>query len=359
VVEAFGCPERAGRGAFLKEYTVAIVGATGLVGKEVLNILQERKFPIKRLIPLATEESVGTIVEFREEPLIVQRLEEDVFEAVDFAVFAATIEASEEFAPAAVRAGAIVVDNSAHFRMKSDVPLVIPEINGQQVWEHKGIIANPNCSTIQLLMALYPLDRAFGVEKVVVSTYQSVSGTGKHALQELAEQSISLLSMKEPKCEVYPKRIGFNLLPHIGDFDQNGYSEEERKLRLETAKIMNRDDILISPTCVRVPVFNCHSQSLNITLKSSATRKQVHDALSEFPGVEVWDALSLDGERKEHDEESELYPVPSECTDRDEVFVGRIRLDDTASSGVCFWSVMDNLRKGAALNAVQILEMLT
>ncbi len=343
----------------MNRQNVAVVGARGLVGKEVLNILEERDFPLRKLTPLATEESVGTIVEFRGEPYVVHRLEKDAFDSVDFAIFAASCEASAEYAPVAAKAGAIVIDNSAHFRMAPDVPLVVPEINGQSAHEHKGVIANPNCSTIQLLMVVHPLDLKFGVRRVVVSTYQSVSGSGKKALDELANQSLAMLSLKEPTVEAYPHRIGFNLLPHIGDFDDDGYSGEETKLKREAAKILGRDDVLISPTCVRVPVFNCHCQSLNITLKSRASCEEVRDALSNFPGVEVIDGVlesRLGMANREEDVND--YPLPSQCSDRDEVFVGRIRLDDTVEFGVNLWSVMDNLRKGAALNAIQIAELL-
>ncbi len=247
----------------MKRYVVAVVGATGLVGREVLNVLEQRRFPLRKLIPLATQESVGAIIEFAGEPYIVNRLEKDAFENVNFAIFAASCEASADYAKVAAKAGAIVIDNSSHFRMAPDVPLIVPEINATAARDHKGIIANPNCSTIQLLMALYPLDARFGIQRAVVSTYQSVSGSGKKALDELADQSLAMLSLKEPTVEAYPHRIGFNLLPHIGDFDDDGYSEEETKLRRETAKILGRNDIFISPTCVRAPVFNCHCQSLN------------------------------------------------------------------------------------------------
>lgn len=341
----------------MKPLSVAVVGATGLVGREVLNILEERDFPLPKLAPLATEESVGAIVEFRGEPFVVGRLEESAFEGIDFVIFAATCEASAEYAPKAAQAGAIAIDNSAHFRLQPHVPLVVPEINGQSAHDHKGIIANPNCSTIQLLMVLHPLDLKFGVSRVVLSTYQSVSGSGKDAIDELADQSLAMLSLKEPTIEVYPHRIAFNLLPHIGDFDDEGYSVEENKLKGEAAKILGRDDILISPTCVRVPLFSCHSQSVNITLKSRASCKEVREVLSAFPGVKVVDAV-LDSRLSSRKNGEDDYPLPSECSDRDEVFVGRIRLDDTVEFGLNLWSVMDNLRKGAALNAVQIMELL-
>jgi len=343
----------------LKRYNVAVVGATGLVGREVLNVLAERQFPVGKLTPLASEDSVGMIVEFKDEPHVVQRVSDETFEGIDFAIFAAGNRASARYAPVAAKAGATVIDNSSYFRMDPQVPLIIPEINGQQVFEHKGIIANPNCSTVQLVMVLYPLQREFGVRRAVVSTYQSVSGTGKRAFDELAEQSVALLSLKEAKVEVYPYRIGFNLLPQIGQIDEDGYSEEERKLKLETAKILGTDDILISPTCVRVPVFNCHSQAVHFELKSAATPRQVADVLSHFAGVAVIDGyLGVEPTKEEDGSKAPFYPLPSECSDRDEVFVGRIRQDDTVENGISLWSVMDNLRKGAALNAVQIAEML-
>ncbi|HUT04321.1 MAG TPA: aspartate-semialdehyde dehydrogenase [bacterium] len=341
----------------MKQFNVAVVGATGLVGKEVLAVLEQRDLPIRKIIPLATEESVGTIMEFAGEPHVVGRLDSDAFEDVDFAIFTATCEVSEKFAPVAAKSGAVVIDNSAHFRMAPNVPLVIPEINGNLARRHDGIIANPNCSTIQLLMVLHPINVEFGVKRAIVSTYQSVSGSGKRALDELAAQSLAMLTLKEPVVKEYPYRIAFNLLPQIGDFDEQGYSVEERKLVDETAKILGQPNILISPTCIRVPVFHCHSQSLNISLKSRASRKDVRDALSAFPGLKVVDGVLTarvgDSEGDEND-----YPLPSECSEQDEVFVGRIRLDDTVEFGVNLWSVMDNLRKGAALNAVQILELL-
>lgn len=343
----------------MSKVNLAILGATGLVGREVLSVLEERDFPLGKLALLATEESVGAVVDFKGNPLLVQRVEREAFEQSQFAVFVATPEASAEYAPAAVKAGATVIDNSPHFRMQRDVPLVIPEINGRKAFDNKGIIANPNCSTIQLLMVLHPLDQAFGVKRVVVSTYQSVSGSGKRACDELADQSVALLSLKEPLVEEYPYRIGFNLLPHIGDFNEDGYSGEEVKLKRESAKILGRGDILVSPTCVRAPLFNCHSQSVNIALKRRASRAEVAETLARFPGVSVLDGiLQRQGHSDFDEDEDSLYPLPSECSNRDEVFVGRIREDDTVQYGISLWSVMDNLRKGAALNAVQIMELL-
>nr|HDM59432.1 aspartate-semialdehyde dehydrogenase [Bacillota bacterium] len=341
----------------MKQFNVVVVGATGLVGKEVLAVLEQRDFPVRKLTPLATEESVGTIVEFAGEPYVVGRLEDDSFENVDFAIFTATCDVSKKFARVAAKSGAVVIDNSAHFRMAPDVPLIIPEINGELAHQHNGIIANPNCSTIQLLMALYPINAEFGVQRVVVSTYQSVSGSGKRALDELADQSLAMLTLKEPVVKQYPHRIAFNLLPQIGDFDDDGYSVEERKLMHETAKILGERNFPVSPTCIRVPVFYCHSQSLNIVLKSRASRDDIREALSAFPGVKVVDGL-LAPQPGHSAEELDDYPLPSECCGQDEVLVGRIRLDETVEFGVNLWSVMDNLRKGAALNAVQILELL-
>ncbi|MBN1592530.1 MAG: aspartate-semialdehyde dehydrogenase, partial [Candidatus Coatesbacteria bacterium] len=275
---------------------------------------------------------------------------------VEFAIFAATSEASAEFAPIAAKAGAIAIDNSAHFRLTPGVPLIVPEINAKSINGHSGIIANPNCSTIQLLMVLYPLERKFGVRRAVVSTYQSVSGSGKMALDELAHQSLAMLTLRELKVEVYPHRIGFNLIPCIGEFDADGYSVEETKLKRETAKILDRSDDIISPTCIRVPVFNCHSQSLSIELKSRASCGEVREVLSEFPGVAVSDAF-LDS-RLGVPSTGADYPMPSDCSEQDDVVVGRIRLDKTVEYGINLWSVTDNLRKGAALNAIQIAELL-
>ncbi len=327
-------------------YTVAVVGATGAVGGEMITVLEERKFPVAILIPLASVRSSGGTVSFRGQEVTVQELKNSSFEGVDFALFSAGSEVSKEFAPLAAKAGAIVIDNSSAWRMATEVPLVVPEVNAQDIGWHRGIIANPNCSTIQMVVALQPLHEQFRIRRIVVTTFQSVSGTGKEAMDELMEESRALLSFQEAKPKVYPYRIAFNCLPHIDDFLPTGYTKEEMKMVHETKKIMGDDSLAITATTVRVPVYIGHSESVNIETERKVTANEARAVLSAAPGVTVYD-----------DPARALYPMPLEVAGTDEVYVGRIREDDSVGNGLNLWIVADNLRKGAALNAVQIAEL--
>ncbi|MBI3597010.1 MAG: aspartate-semialdehyde dehydrogenase [Nitrospirae bacterium] len=329
------------------QYVVAVVGATGAVGQEMVEVLQERKFPVKELRLFASERTAGETLTFQDRSLTVQLLTKDAFTGVDIALFSAGEEVSREYAPVAVSAGAVVIDNSAEWRMKPDVPLVVPEVNPEAAFRHHGIIANPNCSTIQMVVALKPLHDAARIKRIVVSSYQSVSGTGKEAMDELIDQTRALMSFQEAVCHVYPFQIAFNLLPQIGAFDARGYSSEETKLVNETRKIMGDDRIRISATTVRVPVFRAHSESVNIETERKLSADEARALLATAPGVMVFD----DPQRK-------VYPMPLEVAGTDEVYVGRIREDASIESGLNLWVVADNLRKGAALNAVQIAEKL-
>jgi len=327
--------------------TVAVAGATGAVGEEMLSILEERRFPCDEVRCLASERSRGKRLEFRGEQLTVDVLGEDSFDGVDVALFSAGGARSLRFAPAAVRSGAVVVDNSSAFRMDPDTPLVVPEVNPHAIARHRGIIANPNCSTIQMVVVLKPLHDVARILRIVVSTYQSVSGTGKRAMDELARQTTSLLNFQEIERKVYPHRIAFNCLPHIDEFLENGYTKEEMKMVNETRKIMEDDSIAITATTVRVPVFHSHSESVNIETERPLTAKQAREILAEAPGVAVVDNPA-----------ASEYPLAIHAAGRDEVFVGRIREDFSVAHGLNMWIVADNLRKGAALNAIQIAEML-
>ncbi|GAB4336376.1 MAG: aspartate-semialdehyde dehydrogenase [Calditrichia bacterium] len=326
-----------------KEFVVAVVGATGLVGQKMIEVLQEKNFPVKRLLPLASERSRGEKVRFREEAISVEVLDKDAFSGVDLALFSAGGKISKEFAPLAARAGAVVIDNSSAWRMDPDVPLVVPEVNPEDAFKHNGIIANPNCSTIQMVVALQPLHRAFKLKRVVVSTYQAVSGSGKEALTQLEAE----IAGKKPYQMVYPYPIAYNCLPHIDFFHENGFSNEEMKMILETRKIMNLPQLKITATTVRVPVKTGHSESVNAEFENPFTLEEVRKILSEAPGVVVQDRP-----------QENIYPLPLDCADRDEVFVGRIRRDESVENGLHLWVVSDNLRKGAATNAVQIAELL-
>ncbi|HUK55692.1 MAG TPA: aspartate-semialdehyde dehydrogenase [Nitrospiria bacterium] len=328
-------------------YVVAVVGATGAVGREMVEVLEERKFPVKECLLFASERSAGETLTFRDRSLTVNLLTKDSFAGVDIALFSAGEEVSREYAPVAVSAGAVVIDNSAEWRMNPDVPLVVPEVNPEAAFRHHGIIANPNCSTIQMVVALKPLHNAARIKRIVVSSYQSVSGTGKEAMDELMDQTRALLSFREAVCRVYPFQIAFNLLPQIGSFDEKGYSSEEMKLANETRKIMEDDRIRISATTVRVPVFRSHSEAVNIETERKLSANEARALLAAAPGVLVFD----DPQRK-------VYPTPLEVAGTDEVYVGRIREDASVEAGLNLWIVADNLRKGAALNAVQIAEKL-
>ncbi len=328
-------------------YTVAVVGATGAVGAEMIAILEERKFPVGVLQPLASYRSAGERVTFHDQELVVRELTKDSFEGVDIALFSAGADISREFAPIAAKAGAVVIDNSSAWRMGKDVPLVVPEVNPADIAKHKGIIANPNCSTVQMVIALKPLHDRARIRRIVVTTFQSVSGTGKEAMDELLEQSQDLLSFKEPAPNVYPYQIAFNCLPHIDDFLPSGYTKEEMKLLNETRKIMGDDSIRVTATTVRVPVYVGHSESVNIETEKKLTANEARAILSEAPGVLLYD-----------DPVHKIYPMPIDVAGKDEVFVGRIREDESIPNGLNLWIVADNLRKGAALNAIQIAEEL-
>jgi aspartate-semialdehyde dehydrogenase len=329
------------------KYVVAVVGATGAVGREMVSILEERNFPVSDLVLLASERSEGERIEFCGKKLPARKLTKDSFKGVDIALFSAGSERSLKFAPVAVAAGAVVIDNSSAFRMDPQVPLVVPEINAHALEKHAGIIANPNCSTIGLLMALKPIHDVAKVKRIVVTTFQSVSGTGKEAIDELASQTVALLNFKDIETKVYPHQIAFNCLPHIDGFLENGYTKEEMKMVNETRKIMEDDAIRLTATTVRVPVFRCHAESINIETSTKLDANEARAVLSKFPGVIVYD-----------DPSRNLYPLQLDVSGKDEVYVGRIREDETVPNGLNIWVVSDNLRKGAALNAVQIAEHL-
>ncbi len=333
----------------MKAFDVAVVGATGAVGNEMIKVLEQRNFPVGKLRLLASERSLGKSLEYRGQSLPVEVLKEDSFAGVQIGLFSAGGSISEKFAPIAARAGCVVVDNTSAFRMVPDIPLVVPEVNPEAIalYKNRGIIANPNCSTIQMVVALKPIHDAVRIKRIVVSTYQAVSGTGKKAIEELSEQTRALLSFQEPVVKVYPHRIAFNCLPQIDVFLDNGYTKEEMKMVNETKKIMNDPGIAVTATTVRVPVFFSHSESVNIETEKKITAAEVRELLSRAPGVKVVD-----------DPKNRLYPMAIDAAGRDETFVGRIREDESIANGINLWVVSDNLRKGAALNAVQIAEIL-
>jgi len=332
-----------------KAYNVAVAGASGLVGREMLRILEEREFPVGELRPLASERSVGTRVEFRGGEVAIGLLDDEGFEDVDIALFSPGSAVSAVHAPRAAKAGCVVVDNTSQFRMDRDVPLVVPEVNPGDIagYTRKGIIANPNCSTIQMVVALKPIHDRFVIKRIVVSTYQSVSGAGKAAMEELSEQVKALFNMREPECRAFDHRIAFNCLPQIDAFVPNGYTKEEMKMIDETRKILGDDSIKVTATTVRVPVFVSHAESINVECERAVEPAEVTALLSESPGVTVADEPA-----------SALYPLQADAVGTDEVFVGRIRRDFSVENGINMWVVADNLRKGAALNAVQIAEIL-
>jgi len=329
------------------KYIVAVVGATGAVGNEMVSILDARDFPVKELRLFASERSEGKTIDFHGKPVTVRTLGEDVFDGIDIALFSAGGDRSKHFAPIAAEAGCVVIDNSSAWRMDPEVPLVVPEVNAHDLKWHKGIIANPNCSTIQMVLPLKPIHDAAKIKRVVVTTFQSVSGTGKKAIDELLQQTTDILSFKEVKPEVYPHQIAFNCLPHIDTFLDNGYTKEEVKMINETKKILGDDSIKVTATTVRVPVFRCHSESVNIETEKKISPDEVRAIFSGTDGILVYDAP-----------EKNIYPLAIDVVDRDETYVGRIREDNTVENGLNMWIVADNLRKGAALNAVQIAEKL-
>lgn len=328
-------------------YIVAVAGATGAVGNEMIKVLEERNFPVEKLRLFASERSEGKTLDFHGSPVTVEILTDKVFNGIDIALFSAGGDRSKEFAPAAAKAGCVVVDNSSAWRMDPEVPLVVPEVNPDDVDRHKGIIANPNCSTIQMVVALKPIHDAAKIKRVVVTTFQSVSGTGKKAMDELLHQTSDILNFKDINPVVYPHQIAFNCLPHIDSFTDSGYTKEEIKMVNETKKIMGDDSIRVTATTVRVPVFRGHSESINIETEKHISANEARAVLSVAPGVVVFDAP-----------EKNVYPLQTYCANRDEVYVGRIREDDTIENGLNIWIAADNLRKGAALNAVQIAEEL-
>jgi len=332
-----------------EKYNVAVVGATGAVGNEMLEVLEERNFPTDQLRLLASERSVGTTLQFRGKYLPTQVLDNNSFKDIDIALFSAGGTISERFAPIAAQAGAVVVDNTSAFRMHPEVPLVVPEVNPKAIagYTKKGIIANPNCSTIQMVVALKPIHDKAKIRRIVVSTYQSTSGAGKRAMEELAEQTKALLIGESITANKFPHQIAFNCIPHIDVFLDNGYTKEEMKMVQETKKILEDDSISVTATCVRVPVFGGHSESVNIETEKKISAREVRALLEQSPGVTVVD-----------DAVHNRYPLAVDCVGKDDVFVGRIRDDESISNGVNLWVVSDNIRKGAATNAVQIAEIL-
>ena len=332
-----------------KEFNVIVAGATGVVGKQMIECLEERDFPVKNIKFLASSRSAGKKLQFMGEDVVVEEMTRDSFNGYDIAVFSAGGAASIEFAPAAADSGCVVVDNSSAWRMDPDIPLVVPEVNPHAVadFKNKGIIANPNCSTIQMVVALNPVYREYGIKRLVISTYQAVSGSGKKALDELLEQSKDVLNFKEVKTSVYPHQIAFNCLPHIDAFLDTGYSKEEMKMVNETRKIFEDDKIGVTATTVRIPVFYSHSESVNIETVKHASAEQIKQLMKDADGVELLD-----------DPVNNIYPLAIDAAGKDTTFVGRIRQDESIENGINMWIVADNIRKGAATNTVQIAQLL-
>lgn len=330
-----------------KKFNVAVMGATGAVGTCFLQILEERKFPVKEIKLLASERSEGKRLKFNGAEYPVGVLTHDSFKGVDIVLASAGASRSLEFLPSAVKAGAVSVDNSSAFRMEKDIPLVVPEVNAHRIREHKGIIANPNCSTIQMVVALWPIHKAARIKRIVVTTFQSVSGAGQKKVIELCEQSKTFLAGRKVTPVEFPHRIAFNLIPQIDVFLENGYTKEEMKMVHETRKIMEDAAIRVNATCVRVPVFYAHSESITIETEKPITPDAARRLLAKAPGVVVMD-----------DPEHKVYPMPIHAEGHDETYVGRIRKDESVANGLSLWVVADNIRKGAALNAVQIAERL-
>ena len=330
-----------------KKYNVAVMGATGAVGNCFLNILEERKFPVNNIRLLASERSEGKKLKFLGKSYPVEVLTHDSFKGIDIVLASAGASRSLQFLPSAVKAGAISVDNSSAFRMVEDVPLVVPEVNPEKIKENKGIIANPNCSTIQMVVALWPIHKVAKIKRIVVTTFQSVSGAGQKKITELWDQSKVFLAKKKIEPVEFPYRIAFNLIPQIDVFMENGYTGEEVKMVNETRKIMSDQSIQVNATCVRVPVFYAHSESINIETEKHISADEVRRILSKASGVVVLD-----------DPANKSYPMPALAEGKDDTFVGRIRQDESVSNGISMWVVSDNIRKGAALNAIQIAERL-
>ena len=333
-----------------KKFNVAVVGATGAVGETMLSILQERNFPVEKLYALASSRTAGSTIRFNGKTIVVEELENFDFKGVDIGLFSPGASVSKIHAPRAAEAGCVVIDNTSEFRYDDDIPLVVPEVNPHAVADYKnrGIIANPNCSTIQMIVALKPIHDAATIERINICTYQAVSGTGKEAIKELAKQTAELLNGRPAVCEVYPKQIAFNALPHIDDFQENGYTKEEMKIVWETRKIFEDDAIQVNPTAVRVPVFFGHSEAIHIETRKKLSAEAVKKLLRNQAGIKVVDEHKDGG-----------YPTAvSEAAGKDPVFVGRIREDISHPRGINLWVVSDNVRKGAALNSVQIAEIL-
>ena len=330
-------------------YNVAVVGATGAVGEQLREVLEERQFPVGELRLLASERSAGQFLPFQGRQVRVDILKEDSFEDIDIGLFSAGGSVSAKFAPIAVAAGAVVVDNTAHYRMEPDIPLVVPEVNAKEIanYKNRGIIANPNCSTIQLVVALKPIHDAARIKRVVVSTYQSVSGAGRRAMEELSQQVAALFNGKEIAKEKFPHQIAFNCIPHIDVFMDGGYTKEEWKMINETRKILGEPNLPVTATTVRVPVFCSHSESVNVETVVKLSAAETKQILREAPGVILADVP-----------EENIYPMAIEAVGKDATYVGRIREDNSVANGLNLWVVADNLRKGAALNAVQIAEIL-
>jgi aspartate-semialdehyde dehydrogenase len=328
-------------------YRVGIVGATGAVGIEMLRVMERRKFPVESLRLLASSRSAGKPLEFRGQDVCVEALTVDSFEKLDLVFFSAGASISKEFAPLAVNAGAVVVDNSSAFRMKEDVPLVVPEINGHDVKSHKGIIANPNCTTAVTLMALAPLHEQFHVRRVFASSYQAVSGAGARAIEELRDQTKAVSTGHKAEMEVFKHQIAFNVIPHIDRFEDNSYTREEMKMQNEGRRILHLPSFRASVTCVRVPVYRAHSVAVSAEFDKPVDIPSARAAIKKFPGVQLTD-----------DPDNFVYPMPIECAGKDDCYVGRLRKDCAFDNGLAFWVCGDQLLKGAALNAVQIAELL-
>ncbi|MEE1551384.1 MAG: aspartate-semialdehyde dehydrogenase, partial [Nitrospinaceae bacterium] len=330
-----------------EKYNISVVGATGAVGRRMLSTLEERNFPVARLTALASARSAGQTLPFRDQDIEVMELKADSFKGVDIALFSAGGSISKQYAPIAVESGCVVIDNSSAWRMDKEVPLIVPEVNPSALGEKWGIIANPNCSTIQMVVALKPIHDKYRIRRVVVSTYQSVSGSGQKAIEELKQQSRDVLDGKPTQCNVYPHQIAFNCLPHIDVFQENGYTKEEIKMVNETHKILEDDTIEVSPTAVRVPVIYSHSEAINVETEQPMNVKEVKELLSLSPGISVVD-----------NPDQNEYPLAVNASGSGDVVVGRIRGDLTRANAINFWVVSDNLLKGAAYNAVQIAELL-
>jgi len=330
-----------------KEYRVAVVGATGAVGAEMLRVMERRNFPVASLRLLASPRSAGTTLKFRNQEILVEPLGVGSFEGIDVALFSAGGGISKDYAPVAVKSGAIVVDNSSAFRMQENVPLVVPEINGGDVAHHKGIIANPNCTTAVTLMALYPLHQKFRVKRIFASSYQAVSGAGARAIEELKGQVKAVAGGQAIQHEIFPHQIAFNVIPQVDSFLETGYTKEEMKMQNEGRRIMHLPTFKASVTCVRVPVYRAHSVAVSAEFEKPLTVSEAREAIAAFSGVQVRDETTAGA-----------YPMPLEAAGQDDCFVGRLRLDCALENGLAFWVCGDQLLKGAALNAVQIAELL-